>query len=147
MVRHLVTIDDLTEAEIESIFTLTDEFLAEMALPEKPHRVAGRKTLAQNFILATLFYEASTRTRFSFESAMLRLGGHVLSSADPKTTSAAKGETIADTIRVLENYADVVVVRHKHLVEASNFWPGTVRRNQGENGSSVVFNRRVCTSM
>src|SRR4029079_17221262 len=54
----------------------------------------------------------STRTRFSFESAMTRLGGHVLSSADPKTTSAAKGETIADTVRVLQNYADLIVIRH-----------------------------------
>jgi aspartate carbamoyltransferase catalytic subunit len=112
MVRHLVTIDDLSEAEIEAIFALTDSYLAEMATPDKPHRVRGRKTLADGFILATLFYEASTRTRFSFESAMLRLGGDVLSSADPKTTSAAKGETIADTIRVLENYADAIVIRH-----------------------------------
>ena len=72
----------------------------------------GGLHLADDFILATLFYEASTRTRFSFESAMMRLGGNVLSSADPKTTSAAKGETIADTIRVLENYADAIVIRH-----------------------------------
>jgi aspartate carbamoyltransferase catalytic subunit len=114
MVRHLVTIDDLSEAEIDAIFALTDEFLAdsELATPGKPWRVQGRKSLADRFILATLFYEASTRTRFSFESAMIRLGGHVLSSADPKTTSAAKGETIADTIRVLQNYADAIVIRH-----------------------------------
>ena len=112
MVRHLVTIDDLSETEIEAIFSLTDEFLAEMATPNKTERVRGRKSLANDFILATLFYEASTRTRFSFESAMIRLGGSVLSSADPKTTSAAKGETIADTIRVLQNYADAIVIRH-----------------------------------
>src|SRR5215471_20568819 len=105
MVRHLVTIDDLSESEIQAIFALTDQFLAEGATPGKPYRVRGNKHLADEFVLATLFYEASTRTRFSFESAMLRLGGHVLSSADPKTTSAAKGETIADTIRVLQNYA------------------------------------------
>jgi aspartate carbamoyltransferase catalytic subunit len=114
MVRHLVTIDDLSESEIEAIFALTDEFLAEMGHPEKPWSVRGRKSLADNFILATLFYEASTRTRFSFECAMMRLGGHVLSSADPKTTSAAKGETIADTIRVLENYTDAIVIRHPY---------------------------------
>lgn len=112
MVRHLVTIDDLSETEIEAIFALTDEFLAEMATPHKSHRVKGRLALANDFILATLFYEASTRTRFSFETAMFRLGGNVLSSADPRTTSAAKGETIADTIRVLENYADAIVIRH-----------------------------------
>jgi aspartate carbamoyltransferase catalytic subunit len=85
-----------------------------MSRPDCTHRVRGRKNLANEFILATLFYEASTRTRFSFESAMYRLGGQVLSSADPKTTSAAKGETIADTVRVLENYADVIVMRHPY---------------------------------
>lgn len=114
MVRHLITIDDLTEHEITSIFKLADEFLGSMARPELPHRVRGRKNLASDFILATLFYEASTRTRFSFESAMYRLGGQILSSADPKTTSAAKGETIADTVRVLQNYADVIVIRHPY---------------------------------
>jgi len=115
MVRHLVTIDDLSDAEITSIFALADEFLAAMADPAKPYRISGhrgRSNLAKDFILETLFYEPSTRTRFSFESAMTRLGGHVLSSADPKTTSAAKGETIADTVRVLQNYADVIVMRH-----------------------------------
>src|SRR5580765_3772952 len=112
MVRHLVTIDDLSEAEIEAIFSLTDEILAQTATPDKPHKIQGRLNLADQFILATLFYEASTRTRFSFESAMFHLGGNVLSSADPKTTSAAKGETIADTIRVLENYSDLIVIRH-----------------------------------
>ncbi len=112
MLRHLVTIDDLSEFEIQAIFSLADEYLAQMATPDKPHRIRGRNPIAQDFVLATLFYEASTRTRFSFESAMLRLGGQVLSSADPKTTSAAKGETLADTIRVVENYADLVVIRH-----------------------------------
>ncbi len=112
MVRHLVTIDDLSETEIQAIFSLADEFLKAKGTPDKPYRVRGNLHLADDFVLATLFYEASTRTRFSFESAMLRLGGNILSSADPKTTSAAKGETIADTIRVLENYADAIVIRH-----------------------------------
>lgn len=112
MFRNVVTIDDLSETEIQALFVLADKFLAQMASPDKPHRIRGRTGIAQDFVLATLFYEASTRTRFSFESAMLRLGGQVLSSADPKTTSAAKGETIADTVRVLENYADLIVIRH-----------------------------------
>ena len=64
MVRHLVTIDDLSETEIEAIFSLTDDFLARLGTPGKPHRVQGRETIADKFILATLFYEASTRTRF-----------------------------------------------------------------------------------
>jgi aspartate carbamoyltransferase catalytic subunit len=115
MVRHLVTIDDLSDGEISNIFALADEFLEQLADPQKPFRVCGRRgrlSLAENYILETLFYEPSTRTRFSFESAMTRLGGNVLSSADPKTTSAAKGETIADTVRVLQNYADLIVIRH-----------------------------------
>ena len=99
MVRHLVTIDDLSEVEIESIFSLTDEFLARMGTPGKPYRIQGRLNLADDFILATLFYEASTRTRFSFESAMMRLGGHVLSSADPQqaATMRSKSTKIGNT--------------------------------------------------
>ena len=83
-----------------------------MATPAKPYRMRGRKTLAGDFILSTLFYEPSTRTRLSFESAMLRLGGQVISSAEGGSSSAAKGETIADTVRVVENYADMIVIRH-----------------------------------
>jgi aspartate carbamoyltransferase catalytic subunit len=112
MARHLVSIDDLTNEEIEAIFQLADGFLDEMGTPGKPYRVQGRSRLASDFLLATLFFEPSTRTRLSFESAMLRLGGHCLSSADASQTSAAKGETIADMVRVIENYADAIVIRH-----------------------------------
>jgi aspartate carbamoyltransferase len=63
-------------------------------------------------VLATLFYEPSTRTRLSFETAMNRLGGRVISVADPKTSSAAKGESLADSIRTVEGYADIIVIRH-----------------------------------
>ena len=64
--------------------------------------------------MATLFYEPSTRTRLSFESAMHRLGGAVISSADMHASSAAKGESLADTVRVVGGYADLIVVRHPH---------------------------------
>ena len=110
--RDINSINDLENAEIEDIFALADEYSKTMAAPGAPHRIRGRRTEAGNFILATLFYEPSTRTRFSFESAMLRLGGSVLASADPATTSAAKGESLADTARVIENYADLIVLRH-----------------------------------
>ena len=63
-------------------------------------------------ILATLFYEPSTRTRLSFESAMQRLGGSTISMADSKTSSVSKGETLADTIRIIESYSDIIVIRH-----------------------------------
>ena len=69
-------------------------------------------SLLQNKILATLFYEPSTRTRLSFESAIHRLGGSAIGFAEAEISSAKKGENIADTIRVVENYADVIVIRH-----------------------------------
>src|SRR5262245_40610445 len=112
MPRSVVTIDDLTNDEMEEIFRLADEFLGEMTTPEEPYRIRGRRQTAGKFVLATLFFEASTRTRLSFESAMTRLGGHCLSSSDASQTSAAKGETIADMVRVVSNYADAIVIRH-----------------------------------
>jgi aspartate carbamoyltransferase catalytic subunit len=65
-----------------------------------------------NLVLATLFFEPSTRTRLSFETAMHRLGGQIVTVADPKTSSAAKGESLADSMRTVEGYADVIVIRH-----------------------------------
>jgi len=112
MFRSVVSIDDLTNDEMEAIFQLADRFLSEMATPDRPYRVRGRTKLAKDSILATLFFEASTRTRLSFESAMLRLGGRCLSSSDASQTSAARGETIADMVRVVANYADAIVIRH-----------------------------------
>lgn len=112
MSRSFISIDDLTNDEMEAVFQLADKFLEEMATGEKPLTIRGRHNLADKLILATLFFEPSTRTRLSFESAMIRLGGHCISSADSKQTSAAKGETIADTVRVVESYADAIVIRH-----------------------------------
>jgi aspartate carbamoyltransferase catalytic subunit len=112
MKRDLTTLEDLTNEEIEAIFRLADEFVEAMGDGQRDYRVTGRTSLAEGKILSTLFYESSTRTRFSFESAMLRLGGQVLAFADPAKTSASKGESIADTVRVIENYADVLVMRH-----------------------------------
>ncbi|MGE0756327.1 MAG: hypothetical protein AB7F89_02580 [Pirellulaceae bacterium] len=112
MSRSVISIDDLDNSEIDAVFRLADRFLDEMATPGKPYRVRGRRGVAADYILATLFCEPSTRTRLSFESAMLRLGGQVISSADASSSSAAKGETIADTVRIIENYADLLVIRH-----------------------------------
>jgi aspartate carbamoyltransferase catalytic subunit len=103
IMRNLISIADLTNAEIEEIFALADG--ADGLRKEKS--AAGR-------IMATLFYEPSTRTRLSFESAMHRLAGGVISCADMRLSSAAKGESLADTARVVSSYADVLVVRH-HL--------------------------------
>ena len=110
--RHIVSINDLTNKEIETIFEVAQGFLKELADDHLPYRIGRSANLASKFILASLFYEPSTRTRLSFESAMLRLGGANITSADPAVSSAAKGESLADTIRVISNYADIVVIRH-----------------------------------
>jgi aspartate carbamoyltransferase catalytic subunit len=106
--RNLISIADLTNDEIEQIFNLADS--AEKLRADR---------IAHGQIMATLFYEPSTRTRLSFESAMHRLGGSVISCSDMKSSSAVKGESVADTAKVVSSYADVLVVRH--------YWDGAVQ--------------------
>ncbi|MDR1928445.1 MAG: aspartate carbamoyltransferase, partial [Oscillospiraceae bacterium] len=101
--RHLIDSSDCSVSEISALLTLADEMIAHPA----DYADACRRK-----ILATLFYEPSTRTRLSFESAMLRLGGQVLGFASQDSSSAAKGESVADTIRVVDGYADVIALRH-----------------------------------
>lgn len=102
--RDLVSIEDLSTAEILELFQHADEFRANLR---------EWSDLCRGTIMATLFFEPSTRTRLSFESAMLRLGGGVITAADEKNTSRSKGESLADTVRVVGgSYADILVVRH-----------------------------------
>jgi aspartate carbamoyltransferase catalytic subunit len=102
--RNLISIHDLTRDDIELIL--------EQAAAMESVAIKRSKELSTK-IMACLFFEASTRTRLSFESAMLRLGGSVLGFADVTVSSAGgKGETLADTIRTVERYADVIVMRH-----------------------------------
>ncbi|WP_026884631.1 aspartate carbamoyltransferase [Clostridium akagii] len=101
--RSLIDPMDLSIEELDEIFKLADNI---MEKPEDYEKIAFGK------ILATLFYEPSTRTRFSFETAMLRLGGQVVGFSEPNSTSVSKGETVADTIRVVGCYADIVAMRH-----------------------------------
>ncbi len=102
--RDLVSIEDLSTAEILELFDHADEFRANLR---------AWSDLCAGTIMATLFFEPSTRTRLSFESAMLRLGGGVITAADEKNTSRSKGESLADTVRVVGgSYADILVVRH-----------------------------------
>lgn len=112
LTRHVVSINDLTNQEIEGIFDIAQRYLDELGDPNLDYRIAQSTDLGSKFILATLFYEPSTRTRLSFESAMLRLGGEVITSDDPAASSAKKGESLADTIRVISNYSDIIVIRH-----------------------------------
>jgi aspartate carbamoyltransferase catalytic subunit len=101
--RDIVSIRDFTREDIDYILGMID-------LVEPFAR--GGSDMVRGKILATAFFEPSTRTRLSFESAMHRLGGTCVGFADPKATSVEKGENLADTVRVLESYADVLVIRH-----------------------------------
>ena len=101
--RSMVTIDDLSNGEIEGLFSLANEMSDSMG---------QQATLCQGKIMASLFFEPSTRTRLSFETAMNRLGGRVISAVDIGATSLAKGESVADMARVVGSYADVIVIRH-----------------------------------
>ncbi|MBR0249379.1 MAG: aspartate carbamoyltransferase [Synergistaceae bacterium] len=101
--RSVVSILDLTTDEIEMLMNTADDIEAN---PEKYSSKCRGK------ILSTIFFEPSTRTRLSFEAAMLSLGGSVISTADSKSSSAAKGESVSDTVRVISNYADIIVMRH-----------------------------------
>jgi aspartate carbamoyltransferase catalytic subunit len=110
--RHVTSINDLTNVEIERVFDLAERYLNALPDTAYPYRIGGSTDEGRGRILASLFYEPSTRTRLSFESAMLRLGGQFITSADPATSSVAKGESLADTVRVVSNYSDVIVLRH-----------------------------------
>ena len=101
--RHLLDIMDLSVAEIDELIATANDIIARPAADADA--CAGRK-------LATLFFEPSTRTRLSFEAAMLDLGGKVLGFSDAQCSSSSKGESVADTIHVVSCYADIIAMRH-----------------------------------
>lgn len=101
--RHLMNPLDFTVEELDRLFDLANDIEANPA--KYAHACEGRK-------LATCFYEPSTRTRLSFEAAMLNLGGQVLGFSDAASSSAAKGESVSDTIRIVSCYADICAMRH-----------------------------------
>ncbi len=102
-IRHLIEPMDFTVEELDEIFNLAHQI---MAHPEKFSHICDGK------ILATLFYEPSTRTRLSFEAAMMRLGGKILGFSEPNSTSISKGETLSDTIKMVSIYSDIITMRH-----------------------------------
>ena len=101
--RNIINILDLSVEEIDELIEVADDIIAN---PDK-YREA-----CKNKILATLFFEPSTRTRLSFESAMLNLGGKVLGFSDSNSSSATKGESVGDTVAVVSGYADIIAMRH-----------------------------------
>lgn len=101
--RHLLDTTDLSLDEIDDIISLAMDIISN---PKKyAHVCDGKK-------LATLFFEPSTRTRLSFEAAMYELGGNVIGFSEASSTSASKGETVEDTVRIVSNYADIIAMRH-----------------------------------
>lgn len=101
--RSLIDPRDFSVEELEEIFTLANQIIS---------NPKDYLDLCKGKILATLFYEPSTRTRFSFEAAILRLGGSVIGFSDSNSSSVSKGESIADTVRTVSCYADVIAMRH-----------------------------------
>ncbi|MCH9022077.1 MAG: aspartate carbamoyltransferase, partial [Planctomycetes bacterium] len=101
--KSLVTIDDLSHGEIDALFSLAQ--VMSDSLDEQFGLCRGK-------IMASLFFEPSTRTRLSFETAMHRLGGSVITASDIGATSLAKGESISDMARVIGSYVDIIVIRH-----------------------------------
>ncbi len=101
--KNLVDIKDLSIKEIDELIKVANDIIAHR--DKYSHKCEGK-------ILATLFFEPSTRTRLSFESAMLRLGGKVLGFSDANCSSTAKGETLGDTIETVSGYADIIAMRH-----------------------------------
>jgi aspartate carbamoyltransferase catalytic subunit len=99
--RSLVSIDDLTTAEILRLLDMATEFEKEPT-----------QNLLEGKVVSTLFFEPSTRTRLSFESAISRLGGKIIGFTDAASSSVSKGETLNDTIRTVSNYCDLIVMRH-----------------------------------
>ena len=102
-IRHLISPTDLSRAEVDTLIARAENIM---------QHPAAFADVCRGKILATLFYEPSTRTRLSFESAMLRLGGSVLGFSSESASSADKGESVADTIRMISCYADICALRH-----------------------------------
>ncbi len=125
--RHVIEPGDLTNGEIEEICSLAEQIIVDPV---------SFQDVCRGKILATLFFEPSTRTRLSFEAAMLHLGGSVEGFADANSTSSTKGETLADTIRVVSSYVDVIAMRSPKegaALLASQFSPVPVI-NAGDGG-------------
>ncbi|HEY4497928.1 MAG TPA: aspartate carbamoyltransferase [Candidatus Paceibacterota bacterium] len=117
--NHIIESQQFTRKRIQEIFAIADALAKSYTRPLK------------NKIMASLFYEPSTRTRFSFESAMMRLGGNVITTENARDfSSAAKGETLEDTIRTVHTYADIIVLRH--------FQEGAARRAAAVSGVPII---------
>jgi aspartate carbamoyltransferase catalytic subunit len=101
--KDIISIEDFSREEVDHVLSVSKTM----------ESVASKGSdMLKGMILATLFFEPSTRTRLSFEAAMLKLGGSAIGFAEPETASVKKGETLSDTVRTVENYADIIALRH-----------------------------------
>ena len=125
--RHLIDSQDFSTEELESLFSLANEMMKDQE---------SFKNICNGKILATLFYEPSTRTRFSFESAMLRLGGEIIGFSEPGSSSVTKGESIPDTIRTVGSYVDIIAMRHSKegAPKYASFYSPVPLINAGDGG-------------
>lgn len=111
--RSLISINDYTKEQQLRILELAAEFEKE-----------PRQKILENYVIATLFFEPSTRTRLSFESAISQLGGKIIGFTDASSSSVSKGETLMDTIKTVSNYSDLIVMRHP--LDGSSRWASEV---------------------
>ncbi len=125
--RHLLDFEDLSRAQWEELYARCDKIIDDPA---------AWLDVCRGKVSANLFYEPSTRTNFSFQTAMLRLGGSVFGFADPKSSSVAKGETLKDTIKMVSAYADVVVMRNpmEGAARAASLYSEVPVINAGDGG-------------
>ena len=125
--RHLIDFGDLSRAEWDSLYHRCSEIMDHPA--DFLDACKGR-------VMASLFYEPSTRTNFSFQTAMLRVGGTVFGFADPRSSSVAKGETLKDTVKMVSGYADVVVMRNplEGAAKAASLYSNVPVINAGDGG-------------
>ena len=125
--RHLIDFGDLSREEWDTLYQRADQIIS---APENFIDVCRGK------VSCNLFYEPSTRTNFSFQTAMLRLGGSVFGFADPKSSSVAKGETLKDTIKMVSGYADVIVMRTpwEGAAKAASLYSDVPVINAGDGG-------------
>ena len=126
-IRHLIEPRDFSVEELDEIFKLAHQIMAD---PQKFSHICDGK------ILGTLFYEPSTRTRLSFEAAMMRLGGKILGFSEPNSTSIAKGETLSDTIKMVSIYSDIIAMRHpkEGAAKVASLYAGVPVINAGDGG-------------
>lgn len=126
-IRHLISIEDVSVAWWDELYTLCREIIA---------RPQDFSLSCSGRVMASLFFEPSTRTNFSFQSAMMRLGGSVFGFSEPSATSTAKGETFADTVRMMSSYADAIVIRSpfEGAAKAASLYSDVPIINAGDGG-------------